>query len=434
MPRDTADSKTTPPIPNSQSPITNYQLPTPSAPFLVWPVSQREFYRTLCIALAPAMAWGVVLFGMRPLLMLLATTAAMTFTYLLIKRWLKWKRAANLLHMHCLLSVLVLVALAHPTWPVWIMTSVGLLLPIVLSLIGGPGKERIHIAVAAVIIVQYVLLPHLPPGMYAGKPDAILARDRLVMGDIRDQAHAPATLDQWPHSRNLAGNDALPFAPPAITAAHALDQISDLLPAIGQMPPSTSPDTSSEALAKSQRDAIQAVLDRALVKRLPDIESFLWGVAPNRIGAASLIALILAGLYLSYRYILRPRSVLFYLLIYILATAVSVFTPATWLHAGPLTLWSLFRYFPGQIVTLFNFLLLNSDAAFAGVIILALPGTEPLTDRGRRIFLALAASAAAALHRLDPATPAATMVLCILMPAAPLFDRLFTQRSWLNGR
>ena len=95
-------------------------------------------------------------------------------------------------------------------------------------------------------------------------------------------------------------------------------------------------------------------------------------------------------------------------------------------------MWEVVKNFPGEMLTLFVFLAMNSDAAFAAVIILALPGTEPLTARGRRIFLAVAAVAAAGLHRMDPATPAATLALCALMPLAPLLDRILPQRSWVN--
>jgi len=193
-------------------------------------------------------------------------------------------------------------------------------------------------------------------------------------------------------------------------------------------------------LTVGEQKRVRRVLEEAFNTELPDMGLFMMGMAPNRVGAASLIAITLAGLYLSYRYILRPRSVLFFLVIFIGATACFTFTPPTVLRVGVPTLWNLLSLptgpndvsIPAAIMTLFNYLLLNSDAGFAAVFILALPGTEPLTNRGRRIFLAFAAIVAAGLHRLEPTAPAATLVLCALMPAAPLFDRVFTQRSWLN--
>jgi hypothetical protein len=178
---------------------------------------------------------------------------------------------------------------------------------------------------------------------------------------------------------------------------------------------------------------IREIMDRALALGLPRMDTFWLGVAPNRVGAASLIGLMVAGLYLSYRYMLRPRSAALFIGFFVAATVLFTFPPATVERTGILVVWQVIKAFPGELLTLFTFLVLNSDLAFAAVIILALPGTEPLTPRGRRVFLAAAAVAAAWLHRLDATTPAATLALCVLMPAAPLFDRVLRQRSWVNG-
>src|SRR4051812_11452577 len=105
-----ARSLTSPP---AAEPVPKLEYQSP--PFLVWPVSQQEFYRTLCLALLPSLAWGINLFGIRTLAMLLSSLGAMSFTYLLVTRWLKWRHGKPLLYIHCLLSALVLVALAHPT-------------------------------------------------------------------------------------------------------------------------------------------------------------------------------------------------------------------------------------------------------------------------------------------------------------------------------
>jgi hypothetical protein len=397
--------------------------PGTRGPFLAWPVTRHAFYRNIGIALLPALAWGIIIFGSRPLAMVLLALAGGSVSYSVIKRVLKWKRAQPLLYMHCLVSVLVLVALAHPTWPLWIILAIALLMPVLLALLGGPGKERVHVAVVAALAVQFLLLPQIAPYTYTSKPDAILARDRLVMGDIRDQGAPRLTAYRWPYSWQISGDDAAVFPLPAQVAADALDDVSSTLP----------PASQGREVTPSEVQRIRRLLEKAFVRDLPDMGLFMLGMAPNRVGAASLIAVTLAGLYLSYRYILRPRSVLFFLIGFILATACFTFTPTTVHRVGLPVLGQVVAQFPGEMLTLFEYLLLNSDAGLAAVFILALPGTEPLTNRGRRIYLACAAIAAAGLHRLEPAVPAATLVLCILMPLAPLFDRVFTQRSWLHG-
>jgi hypothetical protein len=401
-----------------------------AAPFLYWPVSRREFYRTICVALAPAVAWGVIVFGGRVLAMLVLAVAASSVTCVGLQYGLKWRRAQAILYVHCLLSDLVLVSLAHPTWPVWFVTVLALLMPLVLVVLGGSGKERVHVAAALALAAQYIVLPAMAPTMYVGKADAVLARDRLVLGDVQNQAGDFPTQRAWPTSLDLGGNDAAAYPAPAVVAAGALDEVATALPARTDAGEGNVPEMlRSEDVAK-----IRAILDRALATGLPRMDSFLLGVAPNRAGAASLIGLIFAGLFLSYRHILRPRSAALFGVCFVLTTAALTFTPAVMARSGALVVWDVVKTFPGEMLTLFNFLLLNSDAPFAAAIILALPGTEPLTARGRRIFLAVAAVGAAALHRLDPATPAATLALCVLMPAAPVFDRVFRQRSWLDRR
>ena len=399
---------------------------THSPPFLTWPVSRREFYRAIWVAMIPSLIWGIVLFGIRPLSMLIACALATTFTHVLLKRILKWHRGQSLVYAHCLVSAIVMVSLAHPTWPAWILACFALLLPLLLALLGGPGRERIHLAVLMVAATQFLILPQIAPFTYAGKPDAILAHDRIVMGDIRDQHGQASSLLSWPSSRDLSGNDAVPFTPPALVAVQTLDQISDVLP--------SRPTGQPDLISPSQEKSIRGILDDSIALRLPSMDLFMLGISPNRIGAASLIGVTFAGLYLSYRYILRPRSVLLYLVTFILASAAFIFTPPTLFRAGSPAVWELVSRFPGEIYTLLNFLVLNSDAPFAAVIILALPGAEPLTPRGRRLFLIFAAVLAAWLHRLWPSIPAASFVLTAFMPLAPIFDDLFAKRSWLNER
>jgi Na+-translocating ferredoxin:NAD+ oxidoreductase RnfD subunit len=391
-------------------------------PFLAWPVTRQAFYHCIAIALIPALAWGVILFGSRPLAMVLLAVAASSLTYGLIKQGFKWQRAQSLLYVHCLVSSLALVALAHPTWPVWVSTALALLMPVLLALLGGPGRERVHVAVVAALAAQYALLA-IPGHSSTGTLDAILARDRLLMGDISNQNPSARIAHHWPGSWELNGDDAVAYPLPAQVAARALDTVSSELPAAEH----------AGGLSAGQVKRIRTALDHAFTTDLPEMDLFMLGVAPNRVGAASLIAITLAGLYLSYRYILRPRSVLFFLIAFIVGTAVFTFTPATVHRVGLPMLWQLCSQFPGEILALFYYLLLNSDAGFAAVFILALPGTEPLTNRGRRIFLACAAIGAAALHRLEPGAPAATLALCLLMPLAPVFDRIFIQRSWLGA-
>jgi hypothetical protein len=402
----------------------------PAAPFLVWPISRKEFYRAIWLSMLPALLGGLLVYGVRAIAMLLAAIALTTFSHLLLKRWLRWPRAQSLLYAHCLSSAFVLVGLAHPLWPVWPVAVAALLLPPVLAMLGGPGKEPVHVAAIFAFAIQFALLPAIRgTGTYAGGAggtggDAVLARDRLLMGDLREYRSAP--LSQWPRSALLEGADAFSMVPPAQTAATLLDDLSHVLA-----------NPATEALAPlTRRDerVYEGQLERAFTYDLPNMDLVLSGAVPQRIAAVSLAGIVLAGLYLSYRYVLRPWSVVTFAGMFIVGTIATAFTPAALAHAGPLGIWHVLKTFPGELAVLLQMLILNSDAAFAAVFILALPGTEPLTPRGRRVFLIGTGLLAASLHRVAPTLPAATLALCAAMPFTRTFDRLFGQRSWLNAR
>jgi hypothetical protein len=419
--------------PGSSSPP---YIPQPaSAPFLIWPVSRREFYRAIWLAMLPALAWGVLVYGIRSLAMLLMAVALTTLSHLFLKQWLartpwRWPRARQLLYAHCLTSALVLVGLSHPLWPVWPVAVAALLLPLVLAALGGPGKEPVHVAVIFVFTIQFAILPALyHANSYAGGPggtggDAVLARDRLLMGDLRERRDTH--LHQWPRSATLEGADAFAMPPPAATATDLLEDLSAAL---------SNPETEAlMPLTRRDQAAFERQLETAFTYRLPDLDLIMLGAVPNRIGAACLGAIVAAGLWLSYRYILRPRSAVIFVGAFLLGTILTAFSPPALTHAGPLGLWHVLKTFPGELVVLLEIVVLNSDLAFAAVFILALPSTEPLTPRGRRIFLVATGLLAALLHRLAPTLPAATLALCAAMPFTQTFDHLFARRSWLNAR
>lgn len=409
--------------------------PYRAPPFLLWPVSRREFYRSIWIGMLPAFAWAVVIFGVRALAMLVASVCAATAIHLLLKRVLPWERGKSLAFAHTLVSVMVLVALSHPLWPVWVVVCMALLVPLILAVLGGPGKERVHVAVVLMLAIQYAVVPVLVGHTYAGGVggegrgsaaggNAILARDRLVMGDVREQQ--TGSVYHWPSSRELGGSDAVRVPLPARVAVDVLNELSRRM-AQGRG------EALAMGLSRQDEAELRAVLEPAFAFRLPGMDAQIAGAVAGRIGTVSFIGIALAGLYLAYRYILRPRSVVVFLAAFFLGSLALAFWPSAIARVGMFGLWNILTTFPGEIGTLFNILVLSSDAFFAAVIILALPGTEPLTSRGRRVFLILAGVFAALLHRLEPTVPAATVSLCALMPLTYLFDKLFARRSWLNA-
>jgi Na+-translocating ferredoxin:NAD+ oxidoreductase RnfD subunit len=390
------------------------------APFLMWPVSRREFYMSIGFALLPPLAWGMILFGWRVVGMLVVTVLAATAVHLPLKWWTQRGRKTVL--AHSVLSAMVLVALCQPLWPGWTVTLCGALIPVILWAVGGPGRERLHTAVLLALVLQFMAVPWLQGAYEYG--NGILARDRLLMGDIRSQR--PGPLNRWPASVDIAGFDAVRMERPARLSIDTLDRVSDLMR--GAEPPDPGESTLS---ARSRKEA-QNILDDALGKRLPSVEMLMIGAAPGRVGAVSLIAMLCGGLYLAYRYILRPKSVAVFFGCYVITLAVLAVWPVAFGRLGIAGLWTAWATFPGEIVTLLSYAVFNSDIVFAAVFVLALPGTEPLTGRGRRVFLVTAAILAALLARMNWNVPAATFTLCALMPLAERFDQWFAKRSWMN--
>ncbi len=355
----------------------------------------------------------------------LRARAAAAITHWLLKRFTR--RGKSLIYSHTTSAVMIMIALCDPTWSTLIILIAAALIPLVVWLIGGTGRERIHVAVVWAVLLQ-AGATHLSHLHNAEPEGAILARDRLVMGDIRNAREAP--LYHWPVSSELNGDDAVHIARPQQVAYDTFDSISD---ALHTAPLRENPSDRTHLLTPGTRGTLQSALDNVLASRLPAVEMLIAGFVPGRIGCVCVPLLIVGGLYLAYRYILRPKSVLLFLGAYLLGIGLMVFSPSAVGHLGLLGLWGAAKGMAGELLTLLEYAFFNSDVLFASIFVLALPGTQPLTRRGRGVFLVCAALTAAAIDRFNGGDlPAGTAALCLFMPIAPLFDRFFAKRSWLS--
>jgi Na+-translocating ferredoxin:NAD+ oxidoreductase RnfD subunit len=382
---------------------------THTRPFLVWPVARREFYFSISFALLPALVWGTMIFGFRAAEALLCTVLGAAIAHKALKQFTR--RGQTLLFAHTLVCALVLGALSDPSWSPLLMLGAGAALAGLLMVFEGPGRDRVHPSVVIALLLALVIVPAINQHTHAAAPDdAILARNRLVMGDIRYAVAQPIT--RWPRSNQIGGNDAVLMLKPSTVLARLIPQ-----------------------LHKSVLDekAFEAAVDTAIVDQLPGIELLILGVRPGAIGVVSTLGLVLGGLYLAYRNVLRPRSVMLYLLATTAGLILLSLAPANLAHwTGPAGIACLWRGHPDKALALVFYEFFSSDIIFAAVIILALPGTEPITTRGRRWMLIIAGLATPLLQLADFPIPVATAVLLALQPFNPLFDAIFPRRSWLN--
>ena len=155
----------------------------PSAPFIVWPVARREFYLSIQLALLPAILFAIIIFGWRVLAMAVCAQLAATITHTLLTRFTR--RGKSLIYSHTTSSVIIMIALCDPAWSAMIITAAAALIPVMFWLIGGTGRERIHVAVVWAVLLQAGMTQFVARH-HAEAEGAILARDRLVMGDIRN--------------------------------------------------------------------------------------------------------------------------------------------------------------------------------------------------------------------------------------------------------
>ncbi|MEI8198116.1 MAG: RnfABCDGE type electron transport complex subunit D, partial [Phycisphaerae bacterium] len=338
------------------------------APFLVWPVARREFYTVVAASFALPILWGILIFGWRALVVLVMCFTGAMVTHRLLRRFTR--RGKELVTAHTLLSVLMLVALSQALWPPVMMLGAGVVLVCIIWCFGGAGRERLHASlVVAVALASWLGMSPLPGGGVGrhhgeAKTGTILARNRLFMGDLIQSA--PRRQHQWPLSAEISGQDAVELSRPGTVVADALASIRKIA------------DSSAATTAPSAR-AIEARVTTQLyhvfAEDLPPLETIMLGLTPGPIGAVSALGIVLGGLYLAYRNILRPRSCFLFLLIYILSmTGWTLLTWGGWRIAwtglGP---WQVIP--PQELITLMLYEFFSSDILLAAVFILALPGT-----------------------------------------------------------
>lgn len=385
------------------------------APFLCWPVARREYFFTLILALTPAFAWSIMIFGWRALNVLIAALFGAAIVHVPLQRLTK--RGQYLLTAHTLTSALLLVALSDPMWPAYLVGIAAGFATFLIWLEGGPGHERVHAWALLLVLLAAVAVPwHIRRTHASLPPTAIVARDRLLMGDIRHAA--PPVTTGWPKSVEINGHDAYQMPRPSVVIQQFWQDIASV------------PEYTMDAQA--QRARVESIFNTTLAFKLPAIESLMYGVSTGPLGATNAILIVLGGLFLAYRNILRTRSFLIFM------TSLLAGFVGTSLYAGATQdlvsfgFRGLWQDHLTEMVALIFYQLLSSDVLFASVFVLAMPGTEPVTPRARRLYLILAGLTAAILYRMNLPFPPTATTLAAFSVVSPIFDSVFAQRSWLN--
>jgi len=375
-----------------------------SAPFIRWPVATYEFYISLCVALTPLVVWAMLLLGWRWCLWLTACQTGSVGSYLILRRFTQRGRRLSFIHVF---SGAILLALLTPVGLPFIL---GLLLGIAhmqcIFFWGGTGRERITSSLLlAVLCCAATNLGTV--GNIKAQPQGVLANNRLFMGDNQDLSRN--TYTRWVSSNRIEGHDTVQMRPLQEVVGNTYHNIGG-------------------AIATAN---LRQQLEVALVWQLPSPHLAILGAWPSWPGAMSVLGLLLAGIFLCYRAILRIQSTVIFLSALVIALLLLPIDFSQPLPSMFLRLGGFSALQPGEMATLLFYEIVGSDAWFAAIIVLALPGAEPLTASGRSRALILAAGISALLIRTGIGIPAATLSLLMLQPLHHMLDRYFGRPSWL---
>ncbi len=366
-------------------------------PFLSWPVARREFYQTISVSMLLPLLWGVAVFGFRAAVIILATLAAAGVTHYLLARFTM--RGKLLTWNHTLAYAMVGSGLTAPLLPWYWAPVMGASMVLLIWIAGLPGKQRFHIALLAPLALTAILLP-------AGRWP-VLVLDHLTIGDI--DKSIPAQIYRWPKRSPGRGVDAVLLPRPEQVIQHALRKVA------------------GDPAGVQAHIALQSMF----AMNLPSPPTLLLGGVPGRIGTVGIFAIIIAGLYLSYRHILPPDASALFLIAVLVGLIFGPLSPRVLHHEFWQSIGGLWYLPPERSIALLFYEVCSSDFIFASVFILALPGTLPIEPLARKVFLVMAGLAAALLHRIAIPLPPATVALLLLQPISPALDMLLHRRSWL---
>ena len=366
-------------------------------PFLVWPVARREYYLAINIAIAPTLLGGLIFFGPVAAVNLLALFAGMLLSYPVLR--LYTRRGRGMSFQHALAGTLVAGALTSPLYPWPALLIVGLVIPLLTWLISTPGRHALNLALLAplVLLALYPLNGQGP----------LLARNRLLLGNVHHSSSLRSY--HWPRAGKRQPADAVTLPVPE-------QQIQTLYKSIARKP----------VTFKSRE-----LIHQAFSFYLPSPTELILGAVPGWIGTVSLLAIILGGLYLSYRHILQPGSWLLFLSAVVMGLVFGPLSRGMFVDHFWQSLGGIWYLHGEQAMVLLTYELCSGDFLFASVFVLAFPGSLPMEPNARRFFLLLAGLLAALTHRLALPVPPATFALLVLQPLAPVFDALLHRRSWI---
>ena len=378
------------------------------APVLASPIPRGEigvsgFYATHFMGAVFPLTAGLMLYGWHAAVVLAGVAIAAAIS---VAAWRRIGPRGRTLHyphslwFALLLALMLPAEIASPSPALWpLIPLAGLLLVILLWLLGGLGSGYVHPAVAAylILVICYgeLLVPH-----------RILTRDHLLDGELFRSGPAD--------SRAL-------YNQPWINRRHNLNDSDFQEPAGERLTRYTS--------GREVPSRKWLPLSGLLRDSLPPLEDFIIAGQPGPIGASSVIAVIIGGLFLLYRGVIDFRVPLLaclaaYAALLILPIPAVIADAPQWrwatVHNSGIG-WSV-------ALTFVNYEIMASPLVFTAFFLATAPAIRPMTRRGRAIYAIAFGIVTAAFQLYVSASYGPYLALLIVGLLASELDRWFKPR------
>jgi len=377
-------------------------------------VTVPSFYLVHALGASVPLVAGIVFYGFRALGVVAIVVASAFVTGAV------WRRIGGRGHQMMSGQVLwmaVLVALMLPAhlasdrpspsvaasfsapWP--LLASAGALVVIILWLTGGVGGGRFHAALYTLLLLWGIFGSALTPHW-------VLARQQAIDGDLLDAQPTRVLAHPEPWLRRAAdgGSDAFWSVP-------ASEWMS--LYTRGEIP-----------VDRGRMPLLELLRDY-----MPPLEDLVVGGHPAPIGCASLIAVIVGGLFLMYRGVIDFRVPLLIVLT-MYATLLILPIPTVITETGPYNRWFIFRQPDigwAAAVTFVNYQIAAGPAVFMAFFLATAPSIRPLGRRSRALYAILIGAASAAAQLYFSVAVGPYLALTAVAMFAPALDRWLAPRT-----
>ena len=356
-------------------------------------------------ALFPATA-GLLLYGWHAMVVIGGTLGCAAMAIAVWQRIGPRGRSLRFVHgmwFAMLLSLMLPASLAaegaegHASF--WPLIPLGaLLLVMLLWLFGGLGGRYSH----PVLVTYLMLVICFPSAMVANR---ILTRDHLLLGEFM----------------RSSPSDRPPPNEPWIARKHN-DRDADYTDsAAGRLARYTS--------GRELPPRRWLPLSGLLRDSMPPLEDFIVAGQPGAIGASSVVAVIIAGLFLMYRGMIDFRIPLVSILSAYIAMLILPIPSV--IAATPQWHWLAFRQPDigwSVAITFVNYEIMASPLIFTAFFLASAPMIRPMTGRGRVIFAVMVGLTSAAFGLYISVANGPYLALLIVSLLTPLIDRNFGVR------